>query len=81
MVKSTRQQQRTAIARTASIAIDPERLQRMWSMSPAERQAAARRGTFSLGEMLAWAARTPHEVELVHGEFWFIAEHMPEHAE
>jgi hypothetical protein len=59
MAKRTRYNRRAAIALTASIAIDPGRLQRMWSMTSAERQAAARRGTFSFGEMLAWAARAP----------------------
>jgi hypothetical protein len=45
----------------------------MWALTPAERLAAARRGQFTLGEMLRWAARRPQEVPLVDGEFFFIA--------
>ena len=67
---------RAALPRTASLTVDAERLQRMWAMRPVERDAAARRGEFSLGELLAWASRTPHEVELVNGEFWFLAVHL-----
>ena len=44
----------------------------MWAMSPADRLAAAKRGEFTLGEMLRWASHRPHEVDLVDGEFWFI---------
>jgi hypothetical protein len=58
--------------------IDPARLARMWRMSPDERRAAARRGELSLGEMLKWAARRPHEVPLVNDEFFFIIELTPE---
>jgi hypothetical protein len=29
-------------------------------------------------EACKWAARYPHEVELVDGEFWFIAQRTPE---
>ena len=64
---------RTAIPRVASLTIDEDRLDRMWRMSPDERCAAARRGEFSLGEMLKWASRCPHEVPIVNGEFFFIA--------
>lgn len=63
---------------TASLQVDPDRLQAMWRMSPDERSAAARRGELSLGEMCRWAARYPGEVELVHGEFFFIAALTPE---
>ena len=42
-------------------------------MSPADQLAAGQRGEFTLGEMLRWASRRPHEVDLVDGEFcWFI---------
>ena len=67
------------IPRTASTRVDAEHVAFMWSLSPAERQAAARRGEFSLGEMLTWAARYPHEVELVDGEFWFLTVYMAEY--
>lgn len=76
MATTTSRPQRTALPLTASLAVDRERLQRMSSMRPVERDAAARRGEFSLGEMLAWASRAPNEVELVNGEFWFIAERL-----
>ena len=63
---------RTAIPRPASLAIDPERLERMWAMTPAQRRQAAQRGQLSLGEMFKWASRRPHEVPIVNGEFFFI---------
>ena len=71
-MRETAQQARTAIPRVASLAIDPDRLERMWAMTAEERRQAAERGQLSLGEMLRWAARAPHEVDLVDGEFWFI---------
>jgi hypothetical protein len=76
MATTTARPQRTAVPHTSSLAVDRERLQRMWSMRPVDRDAAARRGEFSLGEMLAWARRAPDEIELVNGEFWFIAEQL-----
>jgi len=63
----------TPLPAVASLRVDPERLQRMWALTPAERLAAARRGQFTLGEMLRWAARRPQEVPLVAGELFFIA--------
>ena len=64
---------RPPIPAAASLRIDPERLERMWALSPAERVAAAQRGQLTLGEMLRWAARAPAgEVPLVNGEFFFI---------
>ena len=79
MARHTGQPQRTPLPLTASLTIDPERLQRMRSMRPADRHAAARRGEFSLGEMLEWAASEPSTVQTVHGEFWFIAENLADH--
>ncbi|MDQ3849583.1 MAG: hypothetical protein M3296_03075 [Actinomycetota bacterium] len=73
--------QRAAIPLPASLQINSERLKRMWNLTPAERLAAARRGEFSLAEMLKWAARRPGEVELVNGEFWFITALMADHAD
>ena len=67
---------RTAIPRPASLAIDPERLERMWAMNPAQRRQAAQRGQLSLGEMLKWASRRPHEVPIVNGEFFFITAYL-----
>ena len=64
---------RTPIPAVASLAVDPERLERMWALSPAERVAAAQRGQLTLGEMLRWAARAPAgEVPIVDGEWFFI---------
>jgi len=64
---------RTPIPAVASLRIDPERLERMWALSPAERVAAAQRGQLTLGEMLRWAARAPAgEVPIVDGDFFFI---------
>ena len=67
---------RTAIPRPASLASDPDRLARMWAMTPAQRRQAAERGQLSLGEMLKWAARQPHEVPVVNGEFFFITAYL-----
>jgi hypothetical protein len=72
MGETARQQPRAAIRHVASLRVNPERLERMWAMSPADRLAAAQRGEFTLGEMLRWASHRPHEVDLVDGEFWFI---------
>ena len=63
---------RTAIPRPASLAIDPDRLARMWAMTPAQRRQAAQRGQLSLGEMLKWASRRPQEVPIVDRDFYFI---------
>jgi hypothetical protein len=65
----------------ASLTVDPGRLAVMWRMSPQERSAAAHRGELSLGEMCRWAARHPNEVDLVNGEFFFLAALEPELAE
>ena len=63
---------RTPIPAVASLKVDSERLARMWALSPAERVAAAQRGQLTLGEMLRWASRRPHEVPLVDGDWFFI---------
>jgi hypothetical protein len=73
-------QQRAAIPATASLRVDPERIERMWSMRPAERIRAAHEGRFTLGEMLRWASRHPAEVGLVDGEFWFITAYLADAA-
>jgi hypothetical protein len=77
-VRETAQQPqtRTAIPRPASLAIDPDRLARMWAMTPAQRRQAAQRGQLSLGEMLKWASRRPHEVPIVNGEWFFITAYL-----
>ncbi len=72
---------RPGIRLAANPTVDPDRLALMWQMSPEERSAAARRGELSLGEMCRWAARCPWEVELVNGEFFFLAAFTPELAE
>jgi hypothetical protein len=63
---------RTPIPAVASLRIDAERLERIWALSRSERIAAAQRGQLTLGEMLRWASRRPHEVPLVDGDFFFI---------
>ena len=63
---------RRQIPAVASLNLDPERLQRMWAMTPVQRLQAAQTGRLTLAEMLRWAARSPHEVPLVNGEFFFI---------
>jgi hypothetical protein len=42
------------------------------------RLAAYRRGELDLESCCLWAARWPHEVPLLQGEFEFIARTMPE---
>jgi hypothetical protein len=73
-------QQRVAIPATASLRVDPERIERMWAMRPDERIRAAHEGQFTLGEMLQWASRRPNEVELVDGEWWFITAYVADAA-
>jgi hypothetical protein len=80
-MKEAAQQARAGIRRPASLTIDPERLERMWAMTPAQRRQAADRGQLSLGEMLRWAARHPNKVPLVDGEFFFIAGLLADSAE
>ena len=74
-------QTRTAIPRPASLAIDPDRLERMWAMTPTQRRQAAQRGQLSLGEMLKWASRRPNEVPIVNGEWFFIAAYLADSGE
>lgn len=50
-------------------------------MTAAERIAVMRRGELTLKECCRWAARAPHEVPLLHGEFEFIAAFTPDVAE
>ena len=54
------------------------RLEAMWRMTPAERIAAMRRGDLSMEQCCAWAARHPHQLPLINGEFEFIAAYTPE---
>ncbi len=68
----TKPQTATTIPAVGNLKVDPERLERMWNMKPPARRAAAETGQFTLGEMLRWAARAPHEVPTVNGEFFFI---------
>ena len=80
MGETAHSQQRAAIPATASLRVDPERIERMWAMRPADRIQAAHKGRFTLGEMLRWASRRPNEVELVDGEFWFITAYLADAA-
>jgi hypothetical protein len=63
---------------SGSLGVDPERIARLEAMTAPERVHAARTGQLTLGELLRWAARHPREVPLVNGEFFFIAQFMPE---
>lgn len=42
-------------------------------MTPAERRSAAARGELTHAELCHWSARAPHEVDLIGGEFFWIA--------
>jgi len=61
-----------------SLEVDPERIARLEAMTAPERVHAARSGQLTLGELLRWAARYPHDVPLINGEFFFIAQFMPD---
>jgi hypothetical protein len=73
--------ERAGILLAASLTVDPDRLAAMRQMSPQERSTTAHRGELSLGEICRWAARSPHEVEIVNDEFFFLAALEPELAE
>jgi hypothetical protein len=68
----------TCVPYSRSLEVDPERIARLGAMTAPERVHAARTGQLTLGELLSWAARHPHEVPLVNGEFFFIAQFMPD---
>ena len=53
----------------------------LWAMTATERVTAMRAGRLTLRQCCAWAARRPHEVPLLNGEFEFIAAFTPEAAE
>ena len=55
-----------------------ERRAVFWRLSPVERIALMRAGELTLKECCQWAARVPHEVPIVNGEFEFIAAFTPE---
>ncbi len=53
----------------------------LWAMSPAEREAAMRRGELTGSQLLEWARRAPNEVPTIDGEWAFIAASTPEVAD
>ncbi len=53
----------------------------LWAMSPAEREAAMRRGELTGAQLLEWARRAPDEVPTINDEWAFIAASTPEVAE
>ena len=57
-----------------------EQLRLLWSMTPAQRVAAMRRGELRLEQCFAWAARHPHEVPTIDGALEFLAGGSLEHA-
>ena len=63
---------------------DPDQAEQeglLWSMTPQERVAAMRAGRLTTYQCMRWAARRPHEVPLLNGEFEFIAARTPEAAD
>jgi hypothetical protein len=58
-----------------------ERMAVLYRTSSEERIATARSGELTYAERASGPRVTPHEVELVDGEFWFIAQRTPERAE
>ena len=81
MGETAQQPTRKPIPHTASLREDPDRLERMWAMSRADRLAAAQRGEFTLGEMLRWASRRPNEVPIIDGDFFFISAYLADGVE
>jgi hypothetical protein len=63
---------------TRSLAERDARLEALWRLTPNERIAAMRRGDLSMEQCCAWAARCPHQVPTINGEWEFIAAYMPE---
>lgn len=57
------------------------RLQELWEMTPVQRVTAMRRGTLTLEQCAAWAARYPDQVPLLNGEFEYLARFTPEACE
>ena len=55
-----------------------QRLQALWQMTPSQRVTAMRNGGLTMEQCCAWAARYPHQVPLINGEFEFITAHTPE---
>ncbi len=53
----------------------------LWAMTPAEREAAMRRGALTGSQLLEWARRAPDEVPTINGEWAFIAASTPEVAD
>jgi hypothetical protein len=68
----------TEIPGLALPASPQERRAMFWRLSPAERVALMRAGQLTLKECCRWAARAPHEIPIVDGEFEFIAAFTPE---
>lgn len=61
---------------------DPaERDRVFWALSPSERVAAMRRGELTIAEASRWAARAPHEIPILNGEFEYLAARTPEVAD
>jgi hypothetical protein len=50
----------------------------IWALSPEERVQALYDGKLTFRQCFDWAARAPHEVPRVNGEFIFIACRTPE---
>lgn len=76
MGETTHGDDRAPIPAAASLKVDPDRLEQMWALRPAERIQAALDGRFTLGEMLRWASRRPSEPPLVDGEWFFISAYL-----
>lgn len=57
------------------------RLRVLWTMMPAQRVVAMRRGELSLEQCSAWAARYPEQIPLLNGEFEYLSAYTPEACE
>ena len=56
-----------------SLTVDPDRVARMWAMTPYERVAAFRRGELSVGDCGVWQHQEPGTLPTVDGELFYIA--------
>jgi hypothetical protein len=61
--------------------VTPDEVHTFWRSSPRIRLQMMRAGQLTLAECSRWAARAPHEVPIVNGEFEYIAAFMPEACE
>jgi hypothetical protein len=82
MTKERTQPRARAVPATRPAAAEQERLaeqlRELSAMTAPERVAAMRRGALNMRQCCARAARYPDQLPRLHGEFEFLAAHLPE---